>query len=76
MGLGHIFIYVFLFILPIHSQSVDEIKNSPKKFIWGQGSGITLNEADNNALRFLISQISTHVESNFRTTDLRKFLLS
>ncbi|OQX97874.1 MAG: hypothetical protein B6I20_11850 [Bacteroidetes bacterium 4572_117] len=54
------------FYVSVQSQSVDEIKSQPKVYIWGQGSGVTLNEADNYALRFLIGQISTHVESKFR----------
>ncbi len=58
--------FFLFFQITIQSQSVDEIKSQPKMYIWGQGSGITLNEADNYALRFLIGQISTHVESKFR----------
>ncbi len=59
-------LYFFLFFgFSILAQTVDEIKNSPKTYLWGEGTGITLNEADNNALHFLISQISTQVESSF-----------
>ena len=45
------------------SQTAEEIKNAPTIYLWGQGVGKTLQEADQNALTDLIGQISTHVES-------------
>ncbi|MFO7880436.1 MAG: LPP20 family lipoprotein, partial [Bacteroidales bacterium] len=48
----------------IFAQSVDDIKNS-RMYLWGEGNGITLNEADKNALSMLINQISVDVESKF-----------
>ena len=48
----------------LHAQSVDEIKAS-RAYLWGEGNGITLNEADKNALSMLINQISVSVESQF-----------
>ena len=52
------------FIGSIFAQSIETIKND-KNYIYGEGSGVTLQEADQNALRFLLSQISTHVESKY-----------
>ena len=49
-----------------YAQSVDQIKNNTDTYIWGEGTGITLKEADNEALQMLISQISVQVESKFQ----------
>ncbi|MDA3893891.1 MAG: LPP20 family lipoprotein [Salinivirgaceae bacterium] len=57
-----IFVYSFQFL---HAQTIDEIKNSTKEYIWGEGYGITLKKADQEALAMLVSQISTQVESSF-----------
>lgn len=55
----------FLFIsFATHSQTVEQIKND-KNYIWGLGSGTTLNQADQLALQSLISLISTNVQSQF-----------
>ncbi len=62
-------IYLLLFVLftfvNAHSQSVQEIKADRQTYLWGEGSGVTLNKADQEALASLISQISTQVESSF-----------
>jgi hypothetical protein len=50
---------------PIKAQSITEIKDSPKTYIWGEGKGVTLREADQVALQMLISQISATVESQY-----------
>ncbi len=47
------------------AQSVEQIKADRKNFIWGEGSGVTLKSADQDALAMLINQISANVESNF-----------
>ena len=49
----------------IEAQSIEQIKAERDKYIWGEGSGITLKQADQEALSLLISQISTNVESSF-----------
>ncbi|MDA3891961.1 MAG: LPP20 family lipoprotein [Salinivirgaceae bacterium] len=41
------------------------MKANRTTYICGEGSGLTLKKADQEALAMLISQISTHVESNF-----------
>ena len=58
-----------LFCLPvvIMAQDMDAIKNDPS-YIWGQGTGESLQAADDNAVRDLVSQISVNVENNVETT--------
>lgn len=47
------------------SQSIDQIKDDRSTYIWGEGSGTTINKADQLALEMLIGQISVEVESKF-----------
>ena len=47
------------------AQSVEEIKADRATYIWGEGSGTTINNADKEALAIIISQISTYVEDSF-----------
>jgi len=49
----------------ITAQTIDQIKAERQTYIWGEGSGVTLNRADQDALGMLINQISTQVESRF-----------
>jgi hypothetical protein len=51
-----------------HGQSITEIKQDKVHYIWGEGVGNTLKEADNAALSDLIGQITTQVESRFQKT--------
>ncbi len=53
-------------ILCSFSQSVEQIKADTDHYIWGEGTGMTLKAADNEALQMLISQISVQVESKFQ----------
>jgi hypothetical protein len=55
---------ITLFAISSFAQSIDAIKNS-RMYLWGEGNGVTLNEADKNALSMLINQISVDVESKF-----------
>lgn len=54
----------FLSVLSLSAQSIDDIKNSPD-YLCGEGRGESLREADNEALRDLISKISVSVESDY-----------
>ena len=54
--------------LPALSQSVDEIRDS-KDYISGEGYGRSLREADNDALKSLISKISVSVQSDFSSVE-------
>lgn len=47
------------------AQSWEQVQESGQ-YIWGQGYGTTVAEADRNALSDLISKIATHVESDFQ----------
>ena len=49
----------------ITAQTIEQIKADRQTYIWGEGSGTTLNRADQDALGMLINQISTQVESQF-----------
>lgn len=63
-------IFLFALILPVTTlaQSVDEIRESPD-YISGEGFGRSLREADNDALKSLISKISVSVESDFSSVE-------
>jgi len=50
--------------LAVHGQSWDSIKKD-STYIWGEGKGSTVAEADRNALSDLTSKITTHVSSTF-----------
>ena len=50
------------------AQSISEIKRD-KDYIWGEGKGVTLTQADNEALNDLITQISVTVESRYSKID-------
>jgi len=50
------------------AQSWDEIKSS-SVWLWGEGRGATVKEADERAIADLISKISLQVESSFEQTD-------
>lgn len=51
--------------LSLFSQSIDEIKADRQTYIWGEGNGLTISRADQEALGSLISQISAQVEGKF-----------
>ncbi len=62
------------FVLPLlllsfciftQAQTIEQIKADRQTYIWGEGTGVTLNRADQVALGMLINQISTQVESRF-----------
>lgn len=60
-----ILLIILLDGLIINAQSVNEIKSDPD-YLWGEGTGVTLNSANNKALQMLTSQISVQVESKFQ----------
>lgn len=53
------------FSLLVAGQTIEQIKADRQGYIWGEGSGTTLNRADQDALGMLINQISAQVESRF-----------
>ena len=54
--------------LPVFAQSIDEIRES-SDYISGEGFGRSLREADNDALKSLISKISISVHSDFSSVE-------
>ena len=55
-----------LFIITYsYAQSVDQIKTDRANYIWGEGTGTTINRADQEALQQIVTQISAQVESKF-----------
>jgi len=53
------------FPVSLSAQSIEQIKERGDHYLWGEGTGNTLQEADKEALQMLISQISVQVESRF-----------
>lgn len=62
-----IILAMFLPIIAV-AQSVDEIRANPD-YLYGEGFGRSLREADNDALQNLISKISVSVESDFSSVE-------
>lgn len=64
------YIYILIMILfssQLYSQSWDEIKTDPS-YIYGEGWGSSVQEADKNALSDLIGKITVVVTGDFETT--------
>ena len=61
----HILLFC-LALMPVlmTAQSVTEIKNSGR-FLWGEGMAENYQDADRQALRHLVENISVNVESSF-----------
>ena len=66
-------IYLLL-SLPVFSQSWDEVQKNTAVYLSGDGWGSTVEEADQQALAALISQISVAVSSNVTITEEEKTL--
>lgn len=56
-------------LVPAYSQSWDEVTRNTDIYLFGEGIGATVEEADQQALRDLISKISVSVSSNFSITE-------
>ena len=54
MRILNLIFFNFLFNSLLLSQSIEEIKANHNKYFWGEGYGITLNRADQDALGMLI----------------------
>lgn len=53
----------------IYGQNWMEVQKNSKEYIWGEGWGKTLEEADNQALSMLSSKISLIISNEFRSTE-------
>jgi hypothetical protein len=56
-------------LIPIFSQSWDEVRRNTQVYLSGEGWGATVEEADQQALAALISKISVAVSSEFSITE-------
>ncbi len=56
-----VFITITMSIAWVHAQSLKDIKSKPDVYLYGEGTGTTVKEADNNALADLVSSISTNI---------------
>jgi hypothetical protein len=61
----HLIVFVFIG-LNIFSQTAEKIKKD-KNYVWGESTAKTLEMADQFAMKDLVSQISTKVETSFST---------
>ena len=61
-----------LYLIPVSSQNWNEVKSKPDIFLYGEGWGATVEEADQQALAALISKISVVVSSDFTMTEDEK----
>ena len=52
------------FCMPVFSQAWKNAKKNPDQYLYGEGKGVTVDEADNQALQQIISQLCVHVSSN------------
>jgi hypothetical protein len=52
------------FCMPAFSQAWKNAKKNPDQYLYGEGKGVTVDEADNQALQQIISQLCVHVSSN------------
>ena len=63
-------ILTLLFAAPcILAQNWAEVQRDGDRYVWGEGWGQTLEEADNQALSMLASKISLIVSNEFRSTE-------
>lgn len=53
--------------LSVSAQDFESIKSDPS-YVWGQGSGESLQSADDNAVKDLVSQISMNIDNQTETT--------
>ena len=52
----------------IHAQSIETIKRSGE-YLWGEGTGETIREAETQAMQSLVEKISVNVESLFENVE-------
>lgn len=55
-----------IFTMYSHAQSIDEIKKN-SNYIWGEGNGTTMSDAEGEALRQMSVQISVSVYNSSST---------
>lgn len=60
-----VLISIILVSVAVHAQSWNEVRKDPQTYLYGEGWGDTIDEAEQQALAALISKISVDVSSNF-----------
>ena len=60
-----VLISFILVSVAVHAQSWNEVRKDPQTYLYGEGWGDTIDEAEQQALAALISKISVDVSSNF-----------
>ena len=58
-------IFFVIIVCNLNGQDINYIKSQNTLYVWGEGVGKTLKQADREALSMLIDQIQTQVKSNF-----------
>ena len=61
-------ILTLAFCLPSFAQTWRNAKKNPEQYLYGEGKGVTIDEADNHALQQIISQLCVHVSSSIGLT--------
>lgn len=56
------------FCLCVHAQEIDDIKRDAE-YYWAEGSGLSIDEADNNALAQISRQIAVSISTTSQETD-------
>ncbi len=64
----YILLFLFLFALPLQAQSWESVKDSDS-YIYGEGWGSSIDEADKQALADLISKIAISVSTSTLSSD-------
>ncbi|MBQ5840126.1 MAG: LPP20 family lipoprotein [Bacteroidaceae bacterium] len=62
---------LIVWLAPMHAQNYKQVINNPL-YYWGEGYGVTLEEADKQALSSLMSSISVNVISGFDINNIRE----
>lgn len=64
---------LLLYTITLQAQTWDEVLKDRESWLYGEGSGFTLEDAQKAALRDLTSKISTFVAASFEQIDDEKF---
>lgn len=66
----YIAIFIALWMIPfgLHAQSIESIKNGGE-YLWGEGMGETIRQAETQAMQSLVEKISVNVESLFENVE-------
>ena len=63
-----LFAFVLLLTLPLGAQTWEQVKGNGK-YLYGEGWGNTIDEADQQAIGALVGKIAIHVNKNTKAND-------